>query len=81
MFNIEFETTQKSVSEAIFKSNPLSTNNDNNNNDENENKHSSTQYEEEVKVQSNDIHHDDEPAQDSHGDTRSNQVRNNLFSI
>jgi hypothetical protein len=69
LFNIEYEIAPKNVSQPNIKP-------DDNENG-NGNKSSYHQYEEEQKISSDNIHHDDHPEQYSHGDARSTQV--NLF--
>ncbi len=67
MFNVEFEVNQKNVFQPNSKS------------DENRNRSSSQKSEGEEKVSSKDIHHDDQPKRNSHGDTQSNQVNYLLY--
>ncbi len=64
--NVEFEINPKNVVPPNVKS-------DNNNNN-NGNKNSSHEHENEPQLSSDNIHHDDQPEQTSHGDTRSAQV-------
>jgi hypothetical protein len=67
LFNVEFEVNQKNVFQPNSKS------------DENRNRSSSQKSEGEEKVSSKDIHHDDQPKRNSHGDTQSNQVNYLLY--